>query len=73
MVKLPRVCYDLARKILNIKASNLQHLSRLSMLDFLMMLWVKPVVVEFNHKVTGFLWVWRTTLQVTQNSMAALT
>ena len=44
------------------------------MLNFLVMLRGKSfLMIEFTHKVTILLWVWRTRLQLTQNLMTALT
>ena len=34
--------------------------------------WKRLLLIEFNHKVTSLLWVWRTRLQVTQNLLIAL-
>ena len=56
-----------------IKGHNLKHLLRLNMLDFPSMLGENCLLlIEFTHKVTCLLQVWRTRVQVTQNLMAAL-
>ena len=56
-----------------IKGHNPKHLLRLNTLDFSLMLGGNCLLlIEFTHKVTRLLQVWRTRLQVTQNLMAAL-
>lgn len=56
-----------------IKGCNPQHLLRLSMLYFLLMLQCNCLLlIELTHKVTRLLRVWRTRFQATQNVMRTL-